>query len=126
MSASRIPNLNTLRRGGGGRGRGAGRPGGTLRHPGGNGSGNGDDPLLPTRFATNGFRIPQTPLVHTPDTAVQKTDLDAARSRLEIQRLGYVQDDFVSWFTKAAQQPISGQGPKTEKNRGRTSLLTTS
>ncbi|OKL63678.1 Leucine carboxyl methyltransferase 1 [Talaromyces atroroseus] len=85
MSASQIPNLNTLRRGGGGlrgrlraRGRGSGAPS------------EDDSPQSQTRSAAEQDRI------------IQGTDNDASVSRLSAVELGYLDDVFAKILTPAA------------------------
>ena len=73
MSASQIPNLSTLRRGGP-RLRGRGR--------GGNGS-----------STTDGQHTGASP---AKDEVIQRTDLDAATSRLSAVETGYLDDPFAS------------------------------
>lgn len=119
MSGTQIPNLNTLRRGGGRGGRGGfARPRPVPQHSPEN---DFNDPSLPVRFASNEFRVPQRRLSSGPDAAIAGTDLEAARSRLEIQKLGYLQDDFVKFFTPETPQSPSSLVPtlpRIEKNRG--------
>ena len=73
MSAPQIPNLNTLRRGGG-RGRGRGR------------SGPGD------------ARAIQETLKVDKDKIVQSTDLDAATARLSAVEAGYLDDPYAKFM----------------------------
>ncbi|RAK73655.1 protein C-terminal leucine carboxyl O-methyltransferase ppm1 [Aspergillus fijiensis CBS 313.89] len=91
MSASQIPNLNTLRRGGA-RLRGRGRGGGEL----------GSD--APSRRGGSS----------TKDRVVQGTDNDASVSRLSAVNLGYLDDPFASALTPPGQEtrrlPIINRG----------------
>ncbi|OJK04705.1 hypothetical protein ASPACDRAFT_38264 [Aspergillus aculeatus ATCC 16872] len=91
MSASQIPNLNTLRRGGG-RLRGRGRGGGE----------SGSD--APSRRGGSS----------TKDRVVQGTDNDASVSRLSAVNLGYLDDPFASALTPPGQEtrrlPIINRG----------------
>ncbi|PYH83185.1 leucine carboxyl methyltransferase [Aspergillus uvarum CBS 121591] len=91
MSASQIPNLNTLRRGGG-RGRLRGRGGGEL----------GSE--APSRRGGSS----------TKDRVVQGTDNDASVSRLSAVNLGYLDDPFASALTPSGQEtrrlPIINRG----------------
>ncbi|KAL9615643.1 MAG: hypothetical protein Q9160_009359 [Pyrenula sp. 1 TL-2023] len=106
MSGTQIPNLNTLRRGGARGGRGSfARPRPIPQYP---PESDVNDPSLPARFSTNEFRAPQRKLSIGANAAIAGTDLEAARSRLEIQKLGYIQDDFVRYFT-----PDTPQSPST-------------
>lgn len=93
MSASQIPNLNTLRRGGG--------RGSRLRGRGG-GSASGDQHGTGSSAAS------------AKDRVVQNTDNDASVSRLSAVELGYLEDP----FAKALTAP----GPGTRRfpiiNRG--------
>ncbi|PYH48333.1 protein C-terminal leucine carboxyl O-methyltransferase ppm1 [Aspergillus saccharolyticus JOP 1030-1] len=86
MSASQIPNLNTLRRGGG-RGRFRGRGGGETGRGGGSAS---------------------------KDRVVQGTDNDASVSRLSAVNLGYLEDPFASALCPPGQEtrrlPIINRG----------------
>lgn len=77
MAAPQIPNLNTLLRGRGGRGRGRGR-------------GRGG------HFATAGQD--DTVSASEPDGIVQRTDDDAAGSRMSALSLGYLHDPFAKTF----------------------------
>jgi [phosphatase 2A protein]-leucine-carboxy methyltransferase len=102
MSASQIPNLNTLRRGGGrGRGRGRGGPGDAA--------------------ASN--QISQV----DKDKIIQGTDLDAATSRLSAVECGYLDDPFAKHILPGGHAerrlPLMNRGisllPMTkEQNRG--------
>lgn len=99
MSAPQIPNLNTLRRGGGGlRGRPRGRGGG------GPSGGTTDD-------ATS-----QESKAAEKDQIVQNTDNDASISRLSAVDLGYLDDPYARSLTS------SGGGPGARRfpiiNRG--------
>ncbi|RAH80684.1 leucine carboxyl methyltransferase [Aspergillus japonicus CBS 114.51] len=91
MSASQIPNLNTLRRGGG-RGRLRGRGGGEL---------GSEAPSRPGGSSTK-------------DRVVQGTDNDASVSRLSAVNLGYLDDPFASALTPPGQEtrrlPIINRG----------------
>ncbi|PYI29839.1 leucine carboxyl methyltransferase [Aspergillus indologenus CBS 114.80] len=91
MSASQIPNLNTLRRGGG-RGRLRGRGGGDF----------GSE--APSRRGGSS----------TKDRVVQGTDNDASVSRLSAVNLGYLDDPFASALTPPGQEtrrlPIINRG----------------
>ncbi|KAL4895805.1 leucine carboxyl methyltransferase superfamily [Aspergillus ambiguus] len=90
MSASQIPNLNTLRRGGGSRGRFRGRGASSTGSTPGLGHGGGKD------------------------RAVQGTDNDASVSRLSAVRLGYLTDPFAEYLTPAGLEtrrlPIINRG----------------
>ncbi|KKA20186.1 Leucine carboxyl methyltransferase 1 [Rasamsonia emersonii CBS 393.64] len=87
MSAPQIPNLNTLRRGGGGRGR-------VLRGRGGAGVNNDDGNHHHTGSAAK-------------DRVVQGTDNDASVSRLSAVELGYLDDPFARVLT-----PSTGPGTR--------------
>lgn len=82
MSAPQIPNLNTLRRGGGGRGR-------LLRGRGGAGVNNDDGHHHHAGSAAK-------------DRVVQGTDNDASVSRLSAVELGYLDDPFARVLTPSA------------------------
>ncbi|RAL17075.1 protein C-terminal leucine carboxyl O-methyltransferase ppm1 [Aspergillus homomorphus CBS 101889] len=94
MSASQIPNLNTLRRGGG-RGR--------LRGRGGGHTGENDQDAQFRRGGSN-----------PKDRVVQGTDNDASVSRLSAVNLGYLEDPFASALTPPGQEtrrlPIINRG----------------
>ncbi|GAD98073.1 RING zinc finger protein [Paecilomyces variotii No. 5] len=92
MSAPQIPNLNTLRRGGGRGGRLRGRGGGLTGDQHGTGSG----------------------AVSAKDRVVQNTDNDASVSRLSAVELGYLEDP----FAKALTAPGAGARRFPIINRG--------
>jgi [phosphatase 2A protein]-leucine-carboxy methyltransferase len=99
MSAPQIPNLNTLRRGGGGlrgRLRGRGR--------GGSSGGAGDDSTSQeeNNNAKNAARK---------DQIVQNTDNDASVSRLSAVDLGYLNDPFARSLTPSGGGPGSRRFP---------------
>jgi [phosphatase 2A protein]-leucine-carboxy methyltransferase len=101
MSASQIPNLNTLRRGGGSelRGRFRGRGGGT-----GNEDGH-------HRQAGN---------TAAKDKIVQGTDNDASVSRFSAVDLGYLNDPFARTLTTGEAGPGTRRFPII--NRGMTEI----
>jgi [phosphatase 2A protein]-leucine-carboxy methyltransferase len=91
MSANQIPNLNTLRRGGGGlRGRLRGR---------GRGSGAPSEDSSPQRSAAQ------------QDQIIQGTDNDASVSRLSAVELGYLDDVFAEILTPSSGAPGSRRFP---------------
>lgn len=93
MSANQIPNLNTLRRGGGGlRGR--------LRGRGGSGFAAPDD----QSHARNNTATAK-------DKIIQGTDNDASVSRLSAVELGYLDDVFARALTVAGGGPGSRRFP---------------
>ena len=94
MSANQIPNLNTLRRGGGGlrsrlRGRG-GRPDTTKP----------DDQSHSTSNTTA-----------AKDKIIQGTDNDASVSRLSAVELGYLDDIFARALTATGGEPVARRFP---------------
>lgn len=93
MSASAIPNLNTLRRGQRGRGRGRGN------------AASGADAAGPGR--------PQAQ-----DEIIQQTDHDAATSRLSAVEAGYLEDPFARLLS--ADESVARRLPLM--NRGRLSV----
>lgn len=105
MSANQIPNLNTLRRGGGGlRGRLRG-----LRDGGPGSTGLSDDQSH-TRHNTAAAK----------DKIIQGTDNDASVSRLSAVELGYLDDVFARALTVAGGGPGSRRFPII--NRGEYTL----
>jgi [phosphatase 2A protein]-leucine-carboxy methyltransferase len=103
MSANQIPNLNTLRRGGGGlRGR--------LRGRGGPGSGGLSEDQSHSRENTAAVK----------DKIIQGTDNDASVSRLSAVELGYLDDVFARALTVAGGGPGSRRFPII--NRGEHTL----
>lgn len=113
MSASKIPNLNTVRRGGGSaRGRFRGRESGDAAC---------QQPDLPhnSQQSRQGKRI-------VSDGAIQRTDSDANISRASAVELGYLRDPFARALTPSAglgtrRYPLINRGKylKTVYNRRR-------
>lgn len=98
MAAPQIPNLNTLRRGGGGlRGR--------LRGRGRGGSSNGGDDATSQENKNNAKNAA------VKDQIVQNTDNDASVSRLSAVDLGYLDDPFARSLTSSGGGPGSRRFP---------------
>jgi hypothetical protein len=102
MSAPQIPNLNTLRRGGGGlRGRLRGRGRG-----GSSSGGAGDDDSTSQEDNNNDAKK-----AAEKDQIVQNTDNDASVSRLSAVDLGYLNDPFARSLTPSGGGPGSRRFP---------------